>query len=217
MASDMQSTHVCQFWTGTKRHNNMSHLNFNTVLAVIVSFRPPAGGGQLTCGHGVDPELRKLLLLLAHMRGHRHRKGAELPEQPADLSGLHVAAEPDERRTAFGAARQPLRPFPVEGQFKVTSSSALRQPRWWILSASACRRTYRLLWVWFKVFAAATGASFGAERSLHSPADGEFLRTAAWSHAPQHLLIKIKALLPAGNFLRPNGNGNHANEENILI
>lgn len=75
----------------------MSHLN-NTVLVFIVSFRPPAGGGQLTCGHGVDPELRKLLLLLAHMRGYRHRKGAELPEQPADLSRLHVAAEPDKRR-----------------------------------------------------------------------------------------------------------------------
>lgn len=93
----MQSTHVCQFCTGFKHHNNTSHLNFSTVLVFIVSFRPPAGGGQLTCGHGVDPELRKLLLL-AHMRGHRHRKGAELPEQPANLSGLHVAAAPDKRR-----------------------------------------------------------------------------------------------------------------------
>lgn len=32
---------------------------------------------------------------------------------------------------AFSAARQPLRPFPVEGRFKVTSSSALRQPQFY--------------------------------------------------------------------------------------
>lgn len=49
--------------------------------------------GQLTCGHRVDPELGKLLLLLlGHMRGQKPGESAELPVQPADLSGLHVAA-----------------------------------------------------------------------------------------------------------------------------
>ena len=42
---------------------------------------------QLTCSHGVDPELRELLL--SHMGRKRRREAADLGVHPADFTGLH--------------------------------------------------------------------------------------------------------------------------------
>lgn len=76
-------------WTDSKQNERVTC----SAVLVFTDLTAAAWCRQLTCGHRVDPELGKLLLL-GHMRGQKPWYSAEFPVQPADLSGLHVAAAP---------------------------------------------------------------------------------------------------------------------------